>query len=433
MTQESVKMLSDYIQINTTNPPGNEHKATKFFSEIFDREGIQYKTYESSLNRCSIRAVISGSGEKRPIILLNHIDVVPANKDEFSFDPFGGEIIDGFICGRGALDMKGIGIMQLMAFLSMKRNRIPLKRDLIFLSVADEEEGGKHGMKYLLDNYPDDFNAGLVINEGSYGIADMLNNQQVMLISPSEKGPCWLKLTRKGTPGHGSTPHTDNALEKLNLALSRLLTEELPIIITHTVADYFQRLSEAWEFIAPYAADKKDETLEKILKENGLLAIPQIQAMVKNTISLNMLRAGGKINVIPSHAEALLDIRLLPGQDVDDFVRYVKENLGDDEIIIEKILTARGSESDINNDDFTIIHNTLLKHFSDSLTALYLLSGFSDSRFFRERGIPSYGLCPIFISMEHLKMIHGIDEKISVKNMIMGTEVYTDIVKTLCM
>ncbi len=429
---EAVEILSNYLQIDTTNPPGNEYQAAMFFAEIFDRQGIQYKTYGPDQHRVSIRAMIPGSGKKKPVILLNHMDVVPANMDEFSFDPFGGEIIDGYVCGRGALDMKGIGIMQLMTFLAMKKENITLNRDLIFLAVADEEEGGAAGVKYLLDNHPDEFKAGLVVNEGGYGITNMLPNKQVNLISPSEKGPCWLKLTRRGIPGHGSTPHDQNALERMNHALNRLLSEELPVTITSTVAEYFNVLSDGWEFLRPYVADGKSTTLIDILKESGFLAVPQINAMLKNTISLNMLKSGGKINVIPSHAEALLDIRLLPGQDVGEFIGFIKEKLADDEIVIEKLLTSRGSESDIDNEDFSQIQDTLLEHFPGSITALYLLSGVSDSRFFRAKGIPSYGFCPISIPTDHIKMIHGIDEKISVENMIKGTEVYTDIVKRLC-
>ncbi len=163
-----------------------------------------------------------------------------------------------------------------------------------------------------------------------------------------------------------------------------------------------------------------------------MLKVPQINAMVRNTISLNILNSGNKINVIPDYAEAQLDIRLLPGQDIKEFVDFVKEKLADNDIKIEILLASGGNESDINNDDFIIIQDAVNEHFKNSLMLFYLMSGITDSRFFREKGITAYGFCPISIPVEHLNMIHGVDEKISVDNMIKGTEVYIDIVKRLC-
>ncbi len=221
MTPEAVEILSKYLQIDTTNPPGNEVQAARFFAEIFDKEKIPYQTYESKPGRVSIKAKLTGSGKKGPIILLNHMDVVYANSNEYTFDPFGGNIIDGYICGRGALDMKGIGVMQLMAILAMRRESVSLNRDLVFLAAADEETGGSLGMKYLMENYPDDFKAALVLNEGGHGLSNMVPDKTVMLFATGEKGPCWLKLTCKGPSGHGSTPHAQNALVKMTRGLGQ--------------------------------------------------------------------------------------------------------------------------------------------------------------------------------------------------------------------
>ena len=432
MAHEAVEILSKYLQIDTSNPPGNEVQAGRFFAEIFDQEKIPYQTYESKPGRVSIKAKLTGSGKKGPIILLNHMDVVYANSKEYTFDPFGGEIIDGYICGRGALDMKSIGVMQLMAILTMRRESVSLNRDLIFLAVADEETGGSLGMKYLMKNYPDDFKAALVLNEGAHGFSNMVPDRTVMLFATGEKGPCWLKLTCKGPSGHGSTPHAQNALVKMTQALARLLSAELPVIITPIVREYFKKLSSEWSFLGPFKKDGSDKTLARLLKKSGLLELPQINAMVRNTISLNIINAGNKINVIPDYAEARLDIRLLPGQDIDEFVAFVKEKLADNDIKIEILLASGGNESDTNNDDFLIIQDTVNEHFKNALILFYLMSGITDSRFFREKGITAYGFCPISIPVEHLNMIHGVDEKISVDNMIKGTEVYIDIVKRLC-
>ena len=432
MMHEAVDLLTRYLKIDTTNPPGNEGRGVAFFAEIFDREGIACKTYEASSGRGSIGAVIPGTGEKGAVILLNHIDVVPARADEWSIHPFSGEIKDGYIYGRGALDMKGQGILELLTFLEFKRKGLTPCRDLIFLAVADEEAGGVNGVQYLLNNYGEDIQADLVINEGGFGISDVLPDRPLFMIATAEKGVCRVKLRRSGPPGHGSVPHGDNALEKLVQGLSRLLAKDSPVIITPLIAEYFKQLGTSWEFLQPYLQDGKPETLVEILTQKGMLNIPQMAAMLKNTISLNMMHAGNKVNVIPSAAEAELDIRLLPGTDPDSVVAEIKEHLADDDIKIEVAGTFRASKSSMDTEDFSIIKDVHLAHFPDALAVPSLLFGASDSRFFRKKGIPCYGVNPVLLSLEELGKIHGIDERISEENMIKGTEVFIDIVKKLC-
>lgn len=431
MESEAVRLLCEYLKIDTTNPPGNEEVAVAFFKEIFEREGIEYKTYESKNGRASIRSVLPGSGKKEPVLMINHTDVVPANPDEWSFDPFSSEIVNGMIRGRGTLDMKSIGIMELMALLTLKREGVKLNRDLIFLAAADEEMGGSEGVDYLIKNHFDDFKAGVVLNEGGFGVTDIIPGKPVMMISSAEKGICWLKLTREGLPGHGSAPHGQNALENLARAIVGLLAEENPITITPIIAEYFKCLAVGWEFLKPFAEDGKVETLTKILKESGFLALPQINAMVRNTVSLNVLNAGSKTNIIPSHAEAVLDCRVVPGQDIDDFIEEIKRKLGDDEIVIEPIQRSIATESPLDTDYYRTIVDTIADHYPDAVIAPSLLMGTSDSRFFRMKGIPSYGIFPAFVPMEHIKMIHGIDEQVSVENIVKGTEVFIDIVRRM--
>ena len=432
MPHEAIELLSQYLQIDTTNPPGNEKRGVAFFARIFEKEGIAYKIYEASPGRDSIKAVIPGTGEKGAVILLNHIDVVPAKTDEWSVHPFSGEVKDGFIHGRGALDMKGQGILELLAFLEVKRNGLKPCRDLIFLAVADEEAGAQNGVGYLLNNFADDFQADLVINEGGFGLNNMFPDRPFFMISSAEKGVCRAKLVRSGPPGHGSMPHGDNALEKLVQALNRLLAKGNPVIVTPLIAEYFNQLGTEWEFLKPYIEDGKPETLIEVLSQSGMIDIPQISAMLKNTISLNRMNAGDKNNVIPSRAEAELDIRLLPGSDPDAILAEIVELLADENIKVALWQKHKASESPIDTEDFSIIKNTHLKHFPNAVVVASLLVGASDSRFFRDRGIPCYGVCPVLISLEDLNRIHGIDERISEENMVKGTRVYIDIVKKLC-
>ena len=432
MTHKAVELLSNYIKLDTTNPPGNEYLGAEFFARILESHGIPFKTYQSKPGRASIRAVIKGSGQKKPLIMLHHMDVVPANGDEWSFDPFGGEIIHGYICGRGALDTKSLGIIQLLALLEIKKRGIKLHRDLIFLATADEESGGDCGVEYLLREYPDDFQAELVLNEGGYLVKDENSNSLVAMISPGEKGPCWLKLSRKGMSGHGSTPHSQNCLEKMTRAVNRLLNYEMPLKVTPIAAEYFKKLAQSWDLLKPYADDGREDTLLKTLADNGLLALPQISAMLRNTISLNMLKSGDRVNVIPSCAEALIDTRLLPGQDLQEWLHFIKNQLADDEIQIETVLGNEGNASDMYTESYNVIEKALLDHCPGAIVAPYLMTGTTDSRFFREKNMLAYGLCPVEVPMDDLRSIHGIDEKLSIDSLIKGTEVYTDIIRRLC-
>jgi acetylornithine deacetylase/succinyl-diaminopimelate desuccinylase-like protein len=432
MTNRAVELLSNYIKLDTTNPPGNEYLGAEFFSRILKSHGILFKTYQSKPGRASIRAVIKGSGQQKPLIMLHHMDVVPANGDEWSFDPFGGEVIHGYICGRGALDTKSLGIMQLLALLEIKKRGIKLRRDLIFLATADEESGGDCGVEFLLREYPDDFQAELILNEGGYLIKDAKSNSLVAMISPGEKGPCWLKLSRKGMPGHGSTPHSQNCLEKMTRAVNRLLNYEVPLEVTPIAAEYFKKLAQSWDVLKPYADDGREGTLLKILADNGLLAVPQISAMLRNTISLNMLKSGDRVNVIPSYAEALIDTRLLPGQDLKQWLQLIKNQLADDEIQIETVLGNEGNASDMYTESYNMIEKALLDYYPGAVVAPYLMTGTTDSRFFREKNMPAYGLCPVEVPPDNLRSIHGIDERLSIDSLIKGIEVYTEIIRRLC-
>jgi acetylornithine deacetylase/succinyl-diaminopimelate desuccinylase-like protein len=433
MSDVAVNLLSEYIRLNTSNPPGNEHLAAAFFSKIFQAEGIGYKTYEYRPGRTSIRAEIKGSGKKKPIIMLHHTDVVPANREEWSFDPFGGEVIGDHICGRGALDTKCLGIMQLLAMLDIRNYRSQPDCDLVFLATADEESGADCGVEFLLREYPDDFKAGLLLNEGSYVQSGMIPDKLVALISPGEKGPCWFRLKRKGIPGHGSTPHDQNPLERLTAALSRLLAHKNARVVTPIVAEYFRKLAEGLDYLKPYAADGKESTLLKVIEQNGLMDTPRVRALLQNTISLNSMHSGSRVNVIPSYAEAEVDTRLLPGQNITEWVNFVRDRLADTEIEMEFVSRGEGNSSDSNTESYHTIEKVLEKHYPGAITAPFLMLGATDSRFFREKGVLSYGFCPAVVPMDDMKSVHGIDEKIRVGSMIKGTEVYKEIIRRLCL
>jgi acetylornithine deacetylase/succinyl-diaminopimelate desuccinylase-like protein len=436
--KETIDLLGSYLRINTTNPPGNETAAASFFAEIFKKEGIDYTIWESKPGRGSIgariaRAPDAPSKDPGALILMHHSDVVPANPAEWTFDPFGGEVIDGYVCGRGALDTKGLGIMELCAFLAAKREGLKLTRDLIFLAVADEEMGGDWGIDWLMKNHYDEIAGTLCINEGGIGIGDLIAGKELHMIATGEKGLCWLELTRTGPPGHGSTPHGNNALEKLNLAVSRVLSVPIAYEVKPIVAEYFKNLASGWDFLKPYRDDGKPETLIRLMTESGLINNPQLAALLRNTVSLTVMKAGDKTNTIPGSATAHLDTRLLPDEDMDAFVARIKKVLADDQIEVTYLHTSAANESPFDTDEYRIITEVFESRYPGSVVSPSLLTGGSDSRFYRDKGVPTYGLCPAVVSLgEVTGMIHGIDEKISIDNMITGTEVIGDIVKRLC-
>ena len=436
--KETIDLLSAYLRIDTTNPPGNETVAAQFLAEIFKKEGIAHTIWESKPGRGSIMARIprdpgAQPPDPGPLVLMHHSDVVPADRAEWSFDPFGGEVKGGYVCGRGTLDTKGLGIMELMAFLTAKRDTFKLKRDLVFLAVADEEMGGDWGMDWLVKNHYDQIKASFVINEGGMGVSDLIGGKYVHMIATGEKGLCWLELTRTGPPGHGSTPHGQNSLELLNLALTRLLTTPIPYEVKPAIAEYFRNLARGWDFLKAYGDDGKPETLIRLLTETGLITNPQLSAMLKNTISLNVMHAGEKTNSIPGRSVAHLDTRLLPGVDMEAFVAWIRKTLADDQIQVKYIHTSVANESPFDTEEFKIITEVLEHHQPGSVVTPALLTGGSDSRFYRDKGVPTYGIYPAVVPMADLTgMIHGVDEKVSVDNMIAGTEIVTDMVKRLC-
>ncbi len=433
MDEQAVRLLAEYLRIDTTNPPGNEFKAVAFFQNIFSREGIEYKIYEPDSGRASIRAILHGSGEQKPIILLNHMDVVPAQKQEWSVDPFGGEIKDGFIYGRGALDMKSQGIMELMTLLEMKAAGRTPNRDIIFLATADEEAGGRQGIQYLMENHAKDFSAEFVINEGGFGISGFIPDRPVFMIATAEKGLCWLRVKATGQTGHGSVPHGRNALEKLNAAIYQLLSEKSPVTLTPIIQTYFNNIGTAWSFLEPFIKDQKCETLETILNQTGLIQMPQISAMLRNTISLTRMQSGDKVNVIPASAEATFDIRLLPGQSPDEFLDQIRNKMNDENLQLDVITQNEASTSPPDTPYFQLIEESIKQQYPNALVTPSLLFATSDSRILRRHGITTYGFCPAIIDLPEIQRIHGIDERISIESLINGTSLFKKTVKRICM
>jgi acetylornithine deacetylase/succinyl-diaminopimelate desuccinylase-like protein len=398
----TVQMFREYLSINTCNPPGDVAAAAEFFRAIFEKEGVPVELIWTNKNtgRVNVLARLKGSGKKRPIMLLNHMDTVPVDRSGWSVDPFGALKKGGYIYGRGALDMKNFGIVQFMTMLLLKKNNVALDRDVIFLAVADEETTGTLGSAWIVRNKWEEINAEYVLDEGGFGTQG------------AEKKVLWLRLSTSGPSGHGSMPLKENANFIMVQALSRVASHVTPIHITPPVAEMIRRLGK-------------------------LADTPYNNALQRNTISLTVTNGfvgdPPKSNVIPGKAEAVLDCRLLPDQDQNEFVSKLKKIIDDPRVKFNYI--ERPIESIVSPYDtelFKIIEEETRAIFPDSITVPHLVIYGTDSRFFRRKGASCYGFFPGPVTMEEYKTIHGNDERIREKSLRTAVRIYYNVVKSFC-
>ena len=421
-TNEVVDLLSRYIRVNTSNPPGNESAAVEFLEPILAAEGILTERYEPVPGRESLRAVLRGDGSAAPLILLNHTDVVPVEHEFWSVDPFAGLVQDGYVWGRGALDMKGMGVIELMAVLLLKRLDIPLRRDVVFFAIADEEAGSDVGVEWFGRHHPELLRAAYCINEGSYGWADMLGSTRPIFgFAPTEKGPCWLQLRVEGPPGHGSLPHDQNALAVLAHALCRIDSWQRPRVILPELRPFFDELGRAG--LLP--TDDPSE-LERVIRGDRML-----NAITTNTISLTTCHAGIKANVIPGLAEASLDCRLLPGTDHRAWVREVEAVVDDARVAVQLMFQAETEPSDPDSEAMRVAAEVVHDYDETALFVPTISSWFTDSRVCRRLGVPSYGFIPFLLTAEDLAGIHGHNERLSIENLRLGSQILFELTRRL--
>ncbi|HEX2227599.1 MAG TPA: M20/M25/M40 family metallo-hydrolase, partial [Candidatus Binatia bacterium] len=340
LESEAVAILSRYIQVDTTNPPGNEINAARFLKQIFEGDNIEARIIESAPGRGNIIARLPGDGSKKSVILLHHMDVVPADSKEWAEPPFSGSVKNGEVWGRGALDNKGPAVAELMTLLALKRQKIALKGDVIFLGAADEEAGGAMGAGYLLEKHPELFaNVGIVLNEGGGIRLGKDGKAREYSIGMAEKTPLWLRLTARGQAGHGSTPGGNLAVHKLIAALQRITQYQPPIKVVPEVQKFYAQIAQA------EAEERRNKFLDlrASLQDQAFAAEftkdPRHNASVRNTIAITVITASEKTNVIPAQATAELDARLLPGEDPKAFISELRKVMSDDSIAIEVILS----------------------------------------------------------------------------------------------
>jgi acetylornithine deacetylase/succinyl-diaminopimelate desuccinylase-like protein len=426
---EVIDLLRSLIRINTSNPPGNEVEAATFIQTILEREGISATIYESAPKRGNLVARLPGSGKFKPLILLAHMDVVAANPTQWSYDPFVGTIAEDYIWGRGALDMKGMLAMELMTLILYKRSGQVPDRELILVAAADEEVGGVHGIDWLMGQGIAGLNtAEFVINEGGEGA--VRNGIPVYACQNAEKGLLWVRLSIPGTPGHASMPSQDNAIVQMNKIIGRISRHREPLTLCNTTRQFLSQLAVQKGVKISTNPITSDFSL-KIFAKRHFNQEPSIQAMLYNTISPTILQAGTKTNVLPERCELTLDCRLVPGETPEHFLEVLRNLINDSKVALEVIQAAYPSESPIDTDLVRVMRHAVQKEYPSGDIVPYLSTGATDSRYFREKGIASYGFIPVLISEGEIQRMHGIDERLSLENLETGTRILYEVIQEI--
>jgi acetylornithine deacetylase/succinyl-diaminopimelate desuccinylase-like protein len=410
---EATRLLSEYVRIDSSNPPGDTRKAADWLAAILEREGIPVTRYEPAPGKAIVYARLPATVSPRAgkaIVLLHHMDVVPADRSQWKTDPFTPTILDGELWGRGSLDMKSMGVAELIAFLRFKRERVPLNRDVILLAEPDEEVGGAMGARWMIANHFAELDPEYMIDEGGFGSRDLFADGKLVYgISVAEKKLIWLKVRAEGVAGHGSQPHDQNPNDRLVRALERLLAQPLP-------TGDFSVLNTMKERVGTFAANKFTNAIQH------------------STIALTWIRSGvgdpPKVNVIPSVAEAGLDCRVLPGTSRDEWMAEIKRRLGDPDLKLELI-----NESDdpvvtpASTPLFRNLQAAILERHPDAIVTPIIVPYGTDANAFRPKGVKGYGIFPAVTPAAVVAQMHGDAEHVSLSGVREAAAIFFDAVK----
>ena len=427
--QTPLERLKTYVEIDTTNPPGNESRGVEFFAAIFDEAGIAYETAESAPGRGNIWARLDG-GDAPGLVLLHHIDVVPATPEAWDTDPLQAVEVGDELYGRGTLDTKSLGIMHLEAFLALYESGRPLNRDVIFMATADEEAGGLYGAGWLIENRLEIFDGvGYLLNEGGRGTQTAEGNTWFQ-IELAQKRPYWLRLTATDRPGHGSRPLPTYATTRLIAALQRIQDSPFEPRVLASVREMFRVISDN---VDPRWREPLRNIDEAILDPEFLAdfqaELPGLHALIRNTCSITMLTGSQKINVVPPTAVAELDCRILPDQDSNEFLEGMRARIDDEQIEIEEIMLFSAAETSSDTPLYSLLVQKTREHFPNAGVAPSVLGGFTDSHFFRDIGIASYGYIPSIRTTAQASGVHGNNERIGIETFNQGVQIMIEIVE----
>jgi len=426
--EEAVDLLRRYLMVDTTNPPGNEAAGARFLAAVLERNGIASETVEAAPGRANLVARLAGDGSLPGIVLHHHIDVVYADRRYWTMDPFGGEVRDGYLYGRGAIDMKSTGIMHLAAVLALKRAGVPLKRDLVFLATADEEAGSVYGARFVADARRD-WLAGAEYAISELGGIEVHAGYTAPLghIVISEKTGLPLTLTARSEPGHGSMPWPDTAPHRLIRALNRLLAAERPLSVLPEVREYFSRLATVLPVHAGVGYGDLERSLTDPAFRTRFLTNRLYAAMVRTTFAVTMLKGSEKGNVIPPEASAGIDCRMLAGDDPQEIVTWIRRVIDDDQV--EVTIEGEPKAPNLSPPDtelYKALADALRRRAPGTVVAPEILVAFTDNWVFRRCGLHGYGWSPFVMDEGEWHRVHGDDERLSLENIREGVRCYVD-------
>lgn len=413
---EAVKRLQEMIRIDTSNPPGNETRLAQYMKVLLDKEGIASEIIEKEPGRGNLIARIKGNGSKKAILLMGHEDTVGVEKDKWTVPPFEGIIKDGYLYGRGSYDDKGGITSMLQVFLMLHRQKLPLDRDIIFLAEAGEEAGGGVGIEYLIENHWPKIEAEYSLNEGA-AIIEEGGKVRYAGVATAEKLVRRIKLTARGISGHGSMPRVDNPIVHLAAAIAKIGTYQPPMRLNDITRTFFERLAKISPpeeaFLYSHIADPQigDMVQEKIRHSNTLY-----NSMLRTSIAPTIIKGGFRENVIPGDAEATVDVRALPDENMPAFIENLKRIIDDPAVEITPLGDHQTvtPPSGINTELFRALENAQKKLFPDAVTLPMMLTGGTDSAPLRLKGVHAYGINPVVSDEEEARM-HGNDERVPVE------------------
>ena len=428
LEDEAIRICQDLIRIPSVNfgeGRGDEEAVAKYIVASLAEVGINANIYESAPKRCNVIARIKGRNPDRPgLVVHGHIDVVPANAADWSVDPFGGEIKDGCIWGRGAVDMKNVDAMILAIVRNWAERGYVPERDIVLAFFADEEAGMTFGSRWMTANHPEVF-AGCTeaISEvGGFSVT-VADGKRLYFIEAAQKGIHWMKLTAQGRAGHGSMMNDENALTALTEAVAKIGRYEWPQRYTKTVKDLFKEVAR----VTGKVYDEKD--LRPLLTEIGSTA-RMIGATLQNTANPTMLEAGYKANVIPGTASAVIDGRFLPGYEAE-LNETVRSIVGPD-ILIETVSHDIALEVDFDAPLVDAMKAAILAHDPEGIPVPYLMSGGTDNKALSEIGIVGYGFSPLRLpaDLDFMSLFHGVDERVPIEGLRFGVRVLSDFLES---
>jgi acetylornithine deacetylase/succinyl-diaminopimelate desuccinylase-like protein len=434
--QAAVATMSRYVQFDTTNPPGNEMDAARWLAGEIAARGITQDVaiHEPAPKRGLVVARIPGSERLRPLLLNHHIDVVGADPAQWTYPPFSGAIADGFVWGRGTLDTKFLGVIFLLALQSLLQEGARPRRPILYVAVPDEETGGSQGMRWLVENHLASLDPEWVWDEGSGGLKGVLGPGVMFAVGVAEKQIQHLRLVAHGDPGHGAMPHANNAVVTLHGALGRILRSPRPMRVSPTAARMFRDIGATQRFPISLILRHLRNPLALRLAAPRLASDRLTNAVMRDTVSLTTFTAGGKVNVIPERAEAQIDCRLLPDTDAGEFHRWLRDRIADDRVTVEIMESSPPSGvAPVDGPFFRAAARAIAARVPGARVFPLLVTGATDGRYFRSRGYPAYGLGPVIVDGADIGRMHGIDERISEENLVLGIHLARDIISELCL